>query len=573
MSTKKNGKKQGLYDYVDGWTDRKRRSICNFLVNSPKGTVFSSSIDTSEISKTADKVLEMLDAIVEKVGEENVVQIVTDNAANYKAAGLRLMEKRPKLFWTPCAAHCIDLMLEDLDKKISIHGVTITKARKITTYIYSRTLLHCWMKEFTKDRELIRPAVTRFATSYLTLRCLNEQKGPLLALFASDKWKGSKFGKSVEGKNVQRIVLNTRGFWPRIITCLRAALPLVKVLRMVDSDENPAMGFIYEAMTRAKDQIKENFNHVEKNYKPVWDIIDERWEAQMQRPLHAAAYYLNPQFQYSPDFKSSADVKMGLYTCLERMVSDPEERTRIDLQMDAFKNARGLFGLPTAINTRTKKTPADWWDSYGDDCPELKKFAIRILSLTCSSSGCERNWSAFEMVHTKKRNRLHQQKMNDLVFIMYNLRLQRKKQKRAIIQESIILEDLPSDDEWITEREEPLLPFDGAWLNALDRAAKRSARERASRIEEQNNYEDLTATRCPDENLEYEEISDDDIEEVAATLVGSNEFDHVNDFDMLSSGHDFDAIYKNENRQIGMGTTGADLGSDEVDDRNFGYED
>ncbi|XP_074293200.1 uncharacterized protein LOC141620158 [Silene latifolia] len=184
---KEEWKKTGCTIMPDGWGDRQRRSICNFLVNSPKRTVFLSSIDTSEISKTADNVLEMLDAIVEKVGEENVVQIVTDNAANYKAVGLRLMEKRPKLFWTPCAAHCIDLMLEDLDKTISIHG-------------------------------------------------------PLLALFASDKWKGSNFGKSVEGKNVQRIVLDTRGLWPGIITCLRAALPLVKVLRMVDSDENPAMG-------------------------------------------------------------------------------------------------------------------------------------------------------------------------------------------------------------------------------------------------------------------------------------------------------------------------------------------
>jgi len=45
-----------------------------------------------------------------------------------------------------------------------------------------------------------------------------------------------------------------------------------------------------------------------------------------------------------------------------------------------------------------KKTPAQWWDSYGDECPELQRFAIRVLSLTCTSSGCECNWSAFEMV-------------------------------------------------------------------------------------------------------------------------------------------------------------------------------
>jgi hypothetical protein len=44
------------------------------------------------------------------------------------------------------------------------------------------------------------------------------------------------------------------------------------------------------------------------------------------------------------------------------------------------------------------KSDAKWWESYGDEHPELQKFAIRVLSLTCSSSGCERNWSAFEMV-------------------------------------------------------------------------------------------------------------------------------------------------------------------------------
>ena len=37
--------------------------------------------------RLADKVFEMLNAIVERIGEANVVQVVTDNAANYKVAG------------------------------------------------------------------------------------------------------------------------------------------------------------------------------------------------------------------------------------------------------------------------------------------------------------------------------------------------------------------------------------------------------------------------------------------------------------------------------------------------------
>jgi hypothetical protein len=41
---------------------------------------------------------------------------------------------------------------------------------------------------------------------------------------------------------------------------------------------------------------------------------------------------------------------------------------------------------------------ASWWRLYGTDTPGLQMMAVRILSLTSSSSGCERNWSIFEMV-------------------------------------------------------------------------------------------------------------------------------------------------------------------------------
>jgi hypothetical protein len=94
------------------------------------------------------------------------------------------------------------------------------------------------------------------------------------------------------------------------------------------------------------------------------------------------------------------------------MVPDEEERGKVDLQLNIFSEAKGLFGIEAAKKARDKKTPARWWDSYGDECPELQKLAIRVLSLTCSSSGCERNWSAFEMVSFffKKTN---------IVFIFY----------------------------------------------------------------------------------------------------------------------------------------------------------
>ncbi|CAK8537287.1 unnamed protein product [Lathyrus sativus] len=73
------------------------------------------------------------------------------------------------------------------------------------------------------------------------------------------------------------------------------------------------------------------------------------------------------------------------------------------------------------------KNSAQWWESYSDEHPELQAFATCVLSLTFSSSRCVRNWSAFEMVHTKRRSLLKQKMMNDVVFVMTNSKLAKQK--------------------------------------------------------------------------------------------------------------------------------------------------
>ena len=72
---------------------------------------------------------------------------------------------------------------------------------------------------------------------------------------------------------------------------------------------------------------------------------------------------------------------------------------------------------------------ASWWRLYGTETPALQKMATRILSLTSSSSGCERNWSGFDAVHTKRRNRLTVDRLSKLVYIQFNNRLLNKRAK------------------------------------------------------------------------------------------------------------------------------------------------
>lgn len=134
------------------------------------------------------------------------------------------------------------------------------------------------------------------------------------------------------------------------------------------------------------------------SYNPIWKIIDDRWDRQLHRPLHVAGLFLNPMLRYAPNFTVDDEVVNGMYACLRRMVADAEKRKKIDQQLEDFKARAGKFGDDFATYALETKTPTQWWESYGSGHPELQWFAMRVLSLTCSSSGCERNWSAFERV-------------------------------------------------------------------------------------------------------------------------------------------------------------------------------
>ncbi|XP_024641095.1 uncharacterized protein [Medicago truncatula] len=251
------------------------------------------------------------------------------------------------------------MMLEDYEKKIPVYEEIITKGKKITSFIYSRDSLISLLHKFTEGTDLVRQGITSCATTYLTLDRLQETKGALRRIFTSKAWKSSPFAKTSGGKFVEDVVLD-KEFWKNVMICLKGANPLIDVLCLVNSIDEPATGFIYEAMEKAKDEIRRGLSKggIE-SFMPLWEIIDERWDERLHGPLHAAGYFLNPQFHYSDVFGDDIEVKGGLHDCITRMVADPEERAKIEIQLDAFDKRANDMGHPVAVMTAGNEVPSE----------------------------------------------------------------------------------------------------------------------------------------------------------------------------------------------------------------------
>ncbi|XP_058099344.1 uncharacterized protein LOC131243782 isoform X2 [Magnolia sinica] len=408
---------------ADEWKTEMGKTLINFLIYCPEGTMFLKSIDASYAITSIDSLYELLRGVVEEVDVRIVLQVITNNTENYTAAGRRLMETFPTLFWTPCASRCINSMLDDIGKLDMITNL-LGHSQSITKFIYNHGVVLNMMRKYTGGKDLLHPINTRFATNFIALQTMVSLKDRLKAMVTSQEWMNCPYSKKPLGIKMADLICSP-SYWSACSTIIRLTESLVRVLKMVDSDERPAMGYLYAGIYRAKEAIKKELK-TKKDYMAYWNIIDGRWDRRLHGPLHAAAFFLNPRFFYSIQGDVHNEIMSAMLDCIERLVPEIKIQDKINKELSSYKNATGDFGRKMAIRARHTLLPAEWWSTYGGGCPNLTRLAIRILSQTCSASGCKRDLIPFEQIHNRRRNRLEHQRLNDLVFVQYNLRLRQR---------------------------------------------------------------------------------------------------------------------------------------------------
>ncbi|XP_010418925.1 PREDICTED: uncharacterized protein LOC104704562 [Camelina sativa] len=320
-------KKNGCKIMTDAWSDRKRRSIMNLCVNCKGGTMFRSSKDSSDEAHTGGYIFEYVKGCIEEIGEENVVQVVTDNAANNMVAARMMKEIKPSIFWTSCATHSINLMLESISKLTRFKG-TIQMAKDFTIFIYAHH----------------KTLAVKFWNG--VIMCLNVF-GPLVKLL-----------RLVDGdKKPTMVFLHGE--------LIEAKKQISDGLKHVEKNVKPILSIIEEKIKGRLDNPLHLTGY-------LWNPY----------------YFYKDSSQASSDEVSNAVFKCVSAFFPNDVNTQCQV---INSELAIYKNKEGNFGKPWAIIGCQKEDydPVYWWETYGNAFPNLAKMAKRILALTTSSSGCE----------------------------------------------------------------------------------------------------------------------------------------------------------------------------------------
>lgn len=241
----------------DGWTDIRRRPIINILVSCPLGTVFLRGVDASRDGdvESGEFIYEHIRAAVIEVGAQHVVQVVTDNASNCVAMGELLERDYPAIVWTPCAAHCIDLLMHDIGGLPWVSTIT-SSAVFLVTFVTRKKRALAMFRRYS-PLELKKPAATRFAYHFIVLERLLRVRPALRQMAASPEFTQWHRSSEPTGLRFQRIVFGD-DFWRQAEQLVEVLGPVYHVLRLVDR-EGSTLGLIYEFMDRIGETLQRPF--------------------------------------------------------------------------------------------------------------------------------------------------------------------------------------------------------------------------------------------------------------------------------------------------------------------------
>ena len=143
----------------------------------------------------------------------------------------------------------------------------------------------------------------------------------------------------------------------------------------------------------------------------------------MHNDIYAAGYALDPEFLFAGhDFTKIREVMKGLKATCIKMLGMDDALLAMTSYTARYLKRLGSFSGEMATLGAQRMAAHTWWEVNGADAPELQRVAVKILAQVPAACLCERNWSDYDYVHSKRRNCLTAARAERCVYVYRNSR-------------------------------------------------------------------------------------------------------------------------------------------------------
>lgn len=220
----------------DGWSNIRRDAIVNIVVATPKPLLFK-VIETTTERHTAEYFAKVLGEVIEQLGPHKVFGIITDNAANMKAAWELLSQKYrdTNLYTYACIAHSLNLIFSDLKKLPTLSAFTSDAVKLINGIRNTQILNAAFLQKQDKDNPvtLKLPVQTRWGSLVHCFESLLVNKKAIKELAIDEDENLAQAIKQNDG--LKKNALN-EVFWDRAKSFCQLLKPIANAITTLESD-------------------------------------------------------------------------------------------------------------------------------------------------------------------------------------------------------------------------------------------------------------------------------------------------------------------------------------------------
>jgi len=479
---------------ADGWTNVRQDKVTNICLIAEGVAYYWCSIVNSLEKNDAAWLAARLSVVFRTLIETHrlhIAALVVDNESVNKATFNRLVVEFPFLVYIPCAAHTVQLAVRSCLTLPSFAN-TITQLHALIRFFDVKenrhTLKQMQMLRGVPQRVVVKPNDTRWSSTLHAAERMLLLQREVECCFDHESLS---------------LIPSKESFFKSLIDLISFLRPFQFATDEIQKDRS-TLFTVYTQFTTLLRHTTER-EDVESTR-----AILARWERRLNVPATLAVAILSfatlpPSLtersqearQFIRDFGAS-------YLTQYQLCDKTEQEMRAELisQLAHFNARRGMFVSldedKAAIQSQEEEfDPRLVWSLYTES--SLSRVALVLLSIGASEAAVERSFSSQAAVHSKERNRLHNETVEAEMFLKFNHRLLQSYPSSGVDVDGIVEMDTDFD----ADSEEEIDYFAQPTINESEEAAAPTDTELEEESKEQEEEESDAAVM-----MEIESVSD-----------------------------------------------------------------